>query len=63
MKIIAYEVRGDEGKYFEEIAEKLKVEIIYCKEALNDENIELANGCMGVTILGHSNIDSLMLDR
>jgi len=63
MKIIAYEVRGDEGKYFEEIAEKLNVEIIYCKETLNEETIELAKGCMGVTILGHSNIDSAMLDK
>lgn len=63
MKIIAYEIRLDERKCFEEIAERLNVDIIYTKEKLNEETIELAKGCEGVTILGQSKINSIILDK
>lgn len=63
MKIIAYETRQDEEDYFVEVGERLGVEIVYTKEALNGETIELSKGCNGVTILGHSKINSAILDK
>lgn len=63
MKITAYEVRSDELKYFEEIAESLNIDIIYTKETLNVETLELAKGCDGVTTLGQSKINSTILDK
>ena len=63
MKITAYEVREDEQKYFKDIAEKYNIDIIYVKETLNVETIELAKGCEGVTILGRSKISSIILDK
>jgi len=63
MKIIAYEVREYEQKIFEDIAEKYNIDIIYIKETLNDETIELAKGCEGVTILGRSKINSIILNK
>lgn len=63
MRIIAYETREDEREYFEDIADKLNIDIIYVKEELNDTTIELARGCEGVTTLGHSKINSVILDK
>lgn len=63
MKIISYETRDDEQKYFDEIAKKLGVDIIHTKEAVDDKTIELAKGCEGITFLGHSKINSTVLDK
>lgn len=63
MKITAYEVRNDERKYFEEVAVKYNIEIVYTKETLNDDTVELARGCLGVTILGQSKINPSILDK
>lgn len=63
MKIAAYEVREDEQKYFDEISKELGIEIVYSSEALDDDTMEMAKGCEGVTVLGRSKINSIMLDK
>lgn len=63
MKFISYETREDERKDFEELSRELNVEVILVEETLNKNTIELAKGCQGITILGHSKIDSFILDK
>lgn len=62
MKIMAYEVRDDEQQYFEAAAGQYQVEIIYTSNILDVQTVELAIGCDAVTILGHSEIGSVILD-
>ncbi len=63
MKIAAYDVREDEKIYFEEIIKQLDLEIVYIDEILSMDTIELAKNCDGVSILGHSQIDSTILNK
>lgn len=63
MKIISYETREDERKDFEELSKKLNIEIILVEEMLNENTLDLARGCLGITILGHSQINSSILDK
>lgn len=63
MKIAVYEMREDEVKEFYKAADELKVEIVTTKEALNSVTISFANGCEGVTTLGHSTLDRNMLQQ
>jgi lactate dehydrogenase-like 2-hydroxyacid dehydrogenase len=63
MKIAAYETRADERQYFAVAATQLNVEIIYIEETLNEQTIGQATGCAGVSILGHSNVGPVILDR
>ncbi|MDT8717774.1 lactate dehydrogenase [Clostridium sp. 19966] len=63
MKIAVYEMREDEIKEFYKAADELKVEIVTTKEALNSVTISFANGCDGVTTLGHSILDRDMLQQ
>lgn len=63
MKIISYETREDERKDFEELSKKLNIEIVLVEETLNENNVDLVKGCEGVTILGHSQVNSTILDK
>lgn len=62
MVIAAYEVRGDEKDDFTYWEEKLGLTIRYYEESLSMENLSTAEGCDGVTILGHSYMTPEMLD-
>ncbi|MDD6794631.1 MAG: D-isomer specific 2-hydroxyacid dehydrogenase family protein [Clostridiaceae bacterium] len=63
MKIIAYDVRTDEKKDFEDISKKLNVEIKCINESLTHETIEFAKEYDGITILGHSIVDKFILHK
>lgn len=63
MKIAAYETRADELGYFKEMAESLKIEIVHINEILCEQNADKAEGCLGVTVLGHSIVSAEVLDR
>ncbi|WP_160680118.1 D-isomer specific 2-hydroxyacid dehydrogenase family protein [Clostridium sp. C8-1-8] len=63
MKFIAYDTRDDERNAFEELSKKLNIEIKLILEGLNINNIDLAKDFDGVTILGHSKVDSVILDK
>ncbi|MCD8131705.1 MAG: D-isomer specific 2-hydroxyacid dehydrogenase family protein [Lachnospiraceae bacterium] len=63
MKIIAYEVREDERQYFDELGEKLGVELVLTEEVPCLGNASVATGCDGVTTLGQGNINAELLDE
>ncbi len=52
MKIVAYEVRADEREEMRKEAERHQVELVQVAEPLSEENIEIAAGADGITILG-----------
>lgn len=52
MKITAYETRQDERSIFMHLAEEQHIEITYLEETLTEENVHLAAGSDGITILG-----------
>ena len=52
MKIVAYEVRVDEREEMRKEAERHQVELVQVAEPLSEENIEIAAGADGITILG-----------
>lgn len=62
MIIAAYEVRGDEKADFKYWEEKLGLTIRYYTESLSMENLSTAEGCDGVTILGHSYMNKELLN-
>ncbi len=63
MKITAYEVREDEKRYLETEAEKNGVEVTLVGEPLTLDNIGLAEGSCGITILGESRMDEKLLQE
>lgn len=63
MKIISYETRGYEKEYFEELAEKLNIVLVYTEQELNLETIQLAKGCDAVTVLNYSQVNAEILDQ
>lgn len=62
MKITAYETRKDERQAFMQLAEEQHIEITYLEEALTEQNVYLAAGSDGVTILG-SEINANILQK
>lgn len=62
MKIIAYDTRGDETAFFIHMEKDAGIEIIRTEEPLNEDTVQLAKGCEGVTILG-SRLDVKVLQR
>ncbi len=62
MKIAAFEVRKDEMENFQEIKEKLNIELECASEMLTMENIDRVKGCTGVTVLGQYQYGKEMLD-
>lgn len=63
MKLVAYDVREDEKIYFSEVARKHKLDIIYSRQPLTSETLDLAAGCDGITILGNNKVDAALLDQ
>lgn len=62
MKIMVYEVRGDEQAELARQAEKLGVSLETSGEVPTSENAVLAEGCQGVSILGQGKIDGPLLE-
>ncbi len=63
MKILAYEVRDDEREYFECCEKRYHVELTLTNQVPSMENVAMAAGCEGVTMLGQGKIDALLLDE
>lgn len=63
MRIIAFEVREDEVKIFEQLKAEFQMEIVYVREALKEENAYQAAGFEGVTILAGSKLDKVLLNE
>lgn len=62
MKIMVYEVRQDERAELERQSRELGVELAVTAEVPTPENAGLAEGCLGVSILGQGRIDAALLD-
>lgn len=63
MKITAYEVRPDEKGYLEEEAKKNGVEIRLVQGPMNADNIDLAEGSEGITILGETRLNEELIEE
>lgn len=63
MKITAYEVRNDEQKIMEEYARERGVELAVYPDVLDENTLKLADGSVGVTILGKSQLDGSLLQQ
>lgn len=62
MKIYAYEVRGDETLDFDYLSNKYDISLTYSSEILTMDNVEQVSGYDGVTILGQTICNSVLLD-
>lgn len=63
MKIIAYGCRTDEMESFARYAEKFDMSITYEKNMLSKDNVHLAKGCDGVSILGLCDASKQVLEQ
>ncbi len=61
IKILAFEVRGDEVPAFERIQKSVPVEIVLSSKRLDMESLHLCQGYQAVTVLGHSTLDRELL--
>lgn len=63
MKIIAYDVIDYEKPIFEKIIKEQKIEIIMIEESLSVDNINMAKGCDGISVIGYSRVTKEILDE
>lgn len=63
MRIAAFEVRPDEEASFQHWAEQYHVDIDIYRDIPSLDNVSLAEGCTGVTMLGQGRIDRELLER
>lgn len=63
MNIIAYACRPDEQPGFDKFTKELNINVTYVKESLSLENVHLAEGFEGVTILGNCNAGKEVLEK
>lgn len=63
MKIYAFEVRADEKKAFEQIADQCGVEVTLSSEVPSMENADLVKGYDSVSTLGMGKLDRALLSR
>lgn len=62
MKIAMFGVREDEESCIQEYAQSLGVEVVKFTVNPSLNNLDLVNGCEGVSVLGHHRLDALLLD-
>ena len=62
MKIMVYEARQDEMAELDRQSRELGVELTVTPEVPTMDNAGLAEGCLGVSILGQGRIDAALLD-
>lgn len=63
MKIFAYDVRDDERPYFDIAGREMGIELELHSGHLTPESLGLAAGCQGVSVLGHSDVNRLVLEK
>jgi len=63
MKVIAYAVRADEMKAFHQYAKELDIQVTYVAQRLTIENVHLAQGHDGVSILGYCDVNIDVLSK
>jgi lactate dehydrogenase-like 2-hydroxyacid dehydrogenase len=63
LKVIAYEVREDEKEFFAKFSEEYGWEVKLVPDNLSPDNVELARGYDGVTVLGRSLVTAGIQDR
>jgi aromatic 2-oxoacid reductase len=63
MKVIAYAVRADEMKAFHQYAKELDIQVTFVAQRLTIENVDLAKGHDGVSILGYCDANKDVLSR
>ncbi|MFI3284553.1 MAG: D-isomer specific 2-hydroxyacid dehydrogenase family protein [Erysipelotrichaceae bacterium] len=64
MKIVAFEVREDEQIYFEQMKQKYnETTLALFPQKLSEETIGLCEGAMGVSVLGFSLINKVLIDK
>ncbi|WP_139125797.1 D-isomer specific 2-hydroxyacid dehydrogenase family protein [Arcticibacter eurypsychrophilus] len=61
IKIMVYELRDDERKVFEDLAQDLNVVYTFSHKMLNMDTLPLAQGCQGICILGIGKISGDIL--
>ena len=62
MKILIYETREDELEAIRKLGKELPIEIQTTAEIPSLENVSMAEGCNGISILGQGRIDALFLE-
>ena len=63
MKITAYEVRPDEKDYLLAAAQQEQIEITLVQRPMTQDNIDLAEGADGITILGDTKMDAALIEE
>lgn len=63
MKIIVYDLLQHEKAIFSKIEKEFGAEIMYLEESLTIDNIHLAKGYDGISVIGYSNVDSSILEK
>lgn len=63
MKILAFDVKNYERKYFDEVSSKYNVEIKLVEHSLTEENVSMCKGYDGVTTLGLYKIGKNIFDK
>lgn len=63
MKFCVYEVREDERQMLETLRQKYDLELVITEQDLNEETLQLAEGCDGVSTLGHSQMTRNLLEK
>lgn len=63
MKVTMFSVRKDELGYIEKYKKEFPYELVTVKESLTMKNIEKAQGCTGVIVIGDSQIDREVLTQ
>ena len=55
-------VREDEESCIQEYSQSLGVEVVRLAVIPSLDNLDLIDGCEGVSVLGHHRLDALLLD-
>ena len=62
MKIVAFDVRGDEERYLQKTARELGVELVTVPGSPTLGSLDVVEGCQGVSVLGQAKIDAPLLE-
>ena len=63
MKIAAYEVRPDEKPIIEGLCKEYGIELVSTPANLDASTVDMAEGCVGVTMLGQSDLSDPIIDK
>jgi D-lactate dehydrogenase len=63
MKFVSYNTSADEKQYFEEFGARFGVEYVLVDKPLDEETVELAEGCVGVTDFLHNGYSEEVLAK